>query len=526
MLQAMRMPQRSQRTFLSLALLAALLATGAADAASGQPADAASRPQRGADSGTSGDAAPGPSPARSLQLAVSRTYLARGREGARVRATVELTTPVDVRLRVTDFDGRTVRQLFRGRHEAGTLERAWDGRDDEGQLLPAGPYRIVASTRPDGTTTVDSEEAWITLAERRPYPIRPGFITVALDPGHGGTADGAVGRDGTREADINLDTALRLARMLEGAGVGVVLTRTSDVDVNDPPNDLTGDGVIDETDELAARPDIANLARADLYIAIHNNTAVQRSVGGPSTYVVETRPFGPRSVLLAEAIQSALMRALQRLRSGAWRPYDHGVLSYPYYVLRGYDPPRLVRPTQMPGVLSEGLFLSNRQELRLLKQPRVRTAMASAYYDAVAGYLAGRDSHVGYRLLSSPAEAAAGERTSIHVEVRNQGHLPLRGWKLLVSAVPAPERYVGRPDRGRILGQRRLPTLRPGQKAELAIRVTAPAPAGEWMLIVDAQGEGERASRLGSPPLQVRLTTVGGGRLAEEPASASPRPSA
>ena len=62
---------------------------------------------------------------------------------------------------------------------------------------------------------------------------------------------------------------------------------------------------------------------------------------------------------------------------------------YPYYVLRDYDPPRLLRPTQMPGVLSEGLFLSNPRELRLLKQPRVRQAMAVAYYHAIAEYLAG-----------------------------------------------------------------------------------------------------------------------------------------
>ena len=351
-------------------------------------------------------------------------------------------------------------------------------------------------------------EAWITLADRRVYPSRPGFITVALDPGHGGSEDGAVGRDGTREADLNLDIGLRLARMLEGAGTRVVLTRTSDRNVNEPPVDLTGDGVIDDTDELAARPDVANAARADLFIAIHNNTAVARSVGGPSTYHVPTRSFGSRSARLARAIQSEVVAALEDLPAGDWRPYDHGVLTYPYYVLRDYDPPRLVRPTQMPGVLSEGLFLSNPRELRLLKQPRVRGAIAAAYYEAIARYLAGRDDHVGYRLLSSPAQAPAGEPASLEVEVRNQGHALMRGWRLLVSAVPAPRSYVGRPGRGTPVGQRRLPLLRPGQKARVTVRITAPSPGQAWMLIVDARGDGQRASQLGSPPLQVPLTTV------------------
>ena len=106
---------------------------------------------------------------------------------------------------------------------------------------------------------------------------------------------------------------------------------------------------------------------------------------------------------LPESIGDA--QALADVVGGDWEPYDHGALIYPYYVLRGFDPPRLRRPTQMPGVLSEGLFLSNEHELELLKRPRVRAAMAVAYYDAVARYLARRGAHVGYELVAGPVEA-------------------------------------------------------------------------------------------------------------------------
>ena len=170
-----------------------------------------------------------------LGLSVSRSYLPRARDGARITARVRLDGPAEVRLRVTDADGRTVRELFRGRRAAGTLTRSWDGRDEDGQVVPEGPYRIVASSvavppaqgarpaaqadPPAAESDGQVAEAWVTVADRRVYPRRPGFITIAIDPGHGGSLDGAVGRDGTREADLNLDIGLRLARMLEGAGV-------------------------------------------------------------------------------------------------------------------------------------------------------------------------------------------------------------------------------------------------------------------------------------------------------------------
>ena len=463
-----------------------------------------------------------------LELDVSPSFLLRDRDGARVRATVTLAGPADLRVRVTDPDGRTVRKLFRGLRPAGTLARSWDGRDTRGEIVLDGAYRIVADiASPASSAVADSglqlAEAWVTVADRRVYSPHPGFITIAIDPGHGGSLDGAVGRDGTREADLNLDIGLRLARMLEGAGVGVALTRSSDRNVNEPPLDLTEDGVIDETDELAARPDIANRARADLFVAIHNNSAVNESVGGPSTFYVSERTFGQRSARLARAIQAELVAALDGIRAGAWQPYDHGALEYPYYVLRDFDPPRLLRPTQMPGVLSEGLFLSNPRELRLLRQPRVRQALAAAYYRAIAEYLAARGDHVGYAPVSTPLEAMAGETVTFEIEVRNQGTRPMRGWRLAAYAVPAPADYVARLGAGAPVGERRIPPLGPGQKVRLRVKVAAPVRGQSWMLLFDARDEtGRRASRLGSPPLHVPFTTLEPGSVLPSSAPTGP----
>ena len=179
-------------------------------------------------------------------------------------------------------------------------------------------------------------------------------------------------------------------------------------------------------------------------------------------------------------------------------------------MLRDYDPPRLLRPTQMPGVLSEGLFLSNPRELRFLQQARVRQAMAVAYYEAIARYLAERGTQVGYQLTEAPPGAAmAGEPVSLHLEVRNQGSEPLRGWDLVVGALPADSPSVWRARGGTTVGRRRLPALAPGDSASLDIPLTAPSPGGRWTLMVDAEdADGRRASAAGSPMLLVPMSTL------------------
>ena len=465
---------------------------------------------------------PSAAPARSAEeplvaLEVDGSPLIVG-DGGKLAARVTLTEPAELRLRVTDYDGRLVRELFGGPRRAGVLNEGWFGRDVRGDFVVPGPYRLVATATAASDGRVERAEAWVTIADRAVYPLAPELITILVDPGHGGDYDGAVGPDGTREADLNLDIGLRLARMLEGAGVNVVITRTADRNVNEPPEERTGDGLIDYDDELAARPDLANLARADLFLSIHNNTAVNTSVGGPSTFYFDERPFGARNARLARIVQEEMVAALTDVVGRDWEPYDHGALIYPYYVLRGFDPPRLRRPTQMPGVLSEGLFLSNPQELALLQRPDVRAAMAEAYYDAISKYLTRRGVHLGYELLDGPNEPVpAGEPVTYRVEVQNRSNEAIRDWSMKVLAVDAPERYVSRIRDQVEVGQVRLPRLEAGERQIVDVGVSVPD-GGEWMLLFDARDSGgTRAAQMGSPPLQVRLDVV-----APEP---SPSPS-
>jgi hypothetical protein len=163
----------------------------------------------------------------------------------------------------------------------------------------------------------------------------------------------------------------------------------------------------------------------------------------------------------------------------------------------------------MPAVLSEGMFLSNPRELALLKRPAIRGAMAAAYYQAVAKYLARRGEHIGYELEAGPVEAVApGSKQTFAIEVRNQGTEPIRDWRLDAEVIKAPPRYVGRIGRGTPAGEARIPRLAPGEARTVRLDVTAPERPGDWMVVVDARDRGgKRATAKGAPALQVRLST-------------------
>ncbi|MFL5519175.1 MAG: N-acetylmuramoyl-L-alanine amidase [Gemmatimonadales bacterium] len=143
---------------------------------------------------------------------------------------------------------------------------------------------------------------------------------IAVDPGH--PPAGATGPTGLREAQANLAIALALKPLLEADGARVLLTRTADVPV-----------------DLWPRVDLAERADAEVLVSIHNN-ALPDGVNpftnsGSSVYYNQ-----PRSIPLARAVQDALVRRLGVRDLGIGR----GDLA-------------LVRPTWMPSVLTEGLFM-------------------------------------------------------------------------------------------------------------------------------------------------------------------------
>jgi len=135
----------------------------------------------------------------------------------------------------------------------------------------------------------------------------------------------------------------------------VLLTRTTDAPL-----------------DLWPRIDLAERGGAEILVSIHNN-ALPDGVNpfthnGTSVYYNQ-----PRSVSLARAIQDALLRRL-RLR-------DLGI---------GRGDLALVRPTWMPSVLTEGLFIMMPDQEAALRSPQGRRLYAEAIRDGLRRFLRDR----------------------------------------------------------------------------------------------------------------------------------------
>lgn len=246
-------------------------------------------------------------------------------------------------------------------------ETASDDREDPSMGWPEGAPALPR--QPEGT--------------RRPGEIR----TIAIDPGHGGEEDGAVGSSGLKEKDLVLDLSQRLRDLLQRGGLSVILTRDSDQSL-----------------DLPLRTALANHMRADLFISIHANFSGRSAARGAETYFLSwdgedeeadslarregglpALPGGTpseridlvlwemaqaehlgRSSRLAEHIQGE-MNALAGIPS-------RGVKQAPFRVLVG---------AAMPAVLVEVGFLSNAEEEALLAGSDYRDRVAAALAAAV-----------------------------------------------------------------------------------------------------------------------------------------------
>lgn len=184
-------------------------------------------------------------------------------------------------------------------------------------------------------------------------PVVPrGRFRVVIDPGHGGPDPGAVGIGGLRETDVVLDVGLQVAQLLQARGVQVLLTRTSEVDVDLPP-----------------RVSLANSSGADVFVSLHANAL---SMARPDVNGVETFYFeGGRSRRLAELVQDRLMA----ISPGT---PDRGARPGRFFV---------IRRTVMPSVLTEMGFVTGEIDAPRLADADYRRRLAQAVATAILDFL-------------------------------------------------------------------------------------------------------------------------------------------
>ena len=199
----------------------------------------------------------------------------------------------------------------------------------------------------------DPETETVTVLSGRLAEDPPeGVPLVVLDPGHGGSANGAE-YGGVKEKDLNLSIALQAAELLEDAGAAVLLTRADDRDM-----------------DLYARTDLANGQGADLFVSIHCNASLDHDDAlGVYTCAYSEDTEGWR---LAETLYRAVQAA-----AGA-----------PGFGMEPRPNLAVLRTSGMPAALVECGFMSTPRELALLVQPQYQAKLARGIADGVLAYLA------------------------------------------------------------------------------------------------------------------------------------------
>ncbi|MBP7141247.1 MAG: N-acetylmuramoyl-L-alanine amidase [Opitutaceae bacterium] len=228
---------------------------------------------------------------------------------------------------------------------------------------------------------------WIGAIDARDYlgPIlRPAGIAVSprplkvicIDAGHGGNDTGTQNkRFKLDEKSMTLDVAQRVRRLLEGQGYRVVMTRNDDRFV-----------------ELEDRADIANRAKADLFVSVHFNSFPQPSITGTEVYILTRstqrstgatkRETSDRVSLPGNAMDpwnAVLGYAMHRQLKNKLATFDRGLKFARFKVLTLVD---------CPGVLVEAGYLSNDAEARKISTADYRGDIAEGIVNGIAAYAA------------------------------------------------------------------------------------------------------------------------------------------
>ena len=254
--------------------------------------------------------------------------------------------------------------------------------------------------------------------------------TVVLDAGHGGNDSGAVSRDGkTKEKDLTLAITKRVGALIKEAypDVKIVYTRPDDKFVT-----------------LQDRADIANRNQANLFISIHINSFTSTVPDGFSTHILgesskkntdlfaynmnvcrrensvilleddySTRyqgfnPEDPESFIFFHLMQNAFYEqsllfaadVQSEMRKGSGLASDRGIHQDPFYVLWR---------TTMPSVLIENGFISNANDLAVLRTDKGIEDISVSIFKAFAKFKTRYDGSTDF--TPAPAEIPSQAQT-------------------------------------------------------------------------------------------------------------------
>ncbi len=186
---------------------------------------------------------------------------------------------------------------------------------------------------------------------------------------HGGFDGGAVANDGTLEKDINLKIARKLEELCTLGGFQVIMTRDDDNGIEQDDTDTIANR---KKSDMRRRLNIINENPDAMFLSIHLNKFPSSAAKGSQVFYSRNHPS---SQLLAENIQNSVVKRLQPDNNRLIKKADSTIF--------------LLKNSNIPSVIVECGFLSNNDELSLLKDSEYQSKMAFSIYCGILDYYTG-----------------------------------------------------------------------------------------------------------------------------------------
>ena len=330
------------------------------------------------------------------------------------RAVFELSRPGEYKIFsladparvVIDLEGARLGSGFKAPTGAGVVKGVRSGAPQPGSLrvvldlsdaakprsfvLTPGPragHRLVVDLTPPKSQPVKSVESIAAGAPRD--------VVIAIDAGHGGQDPGAIGPRGTREKDVTLQIARRLAKAIDATpGMKAVLIRDEDVFL-----------------PLKRRYEKARDAKADLFISLHADAIASGRAAGSSVYMLSTRGASSEAARWLADRENAsdlvggvslsdkddtLAAVLLDLSQGATLGASDAAANHVLLALSRFGRVHkqevqhanfvVLRSPDVPSILVETAFISNAEEEKRLRDPRHQQNLAQAITEGVTNY--------------------------------------------------------------------------------------------------------------------------------------------
>ncbi len=189
---------------------------------------------------------------------------------------------------------------------------------------------------------------------------------IVIDAGHGIPDSGAVGKNGTLEANLNLDIAKKLQSYLEESGAYVLMTR---IDDNSVASDLNDKIRNIKRNDLNYRRNFKEDAECDVFLSIHMNKFPEEKYYGAQVFYSKTPD---NSQILGECIQERLKAEIKNGNHRVAKKSNNDIF--------------ILKDATVPSAIVECGFLSNENEEKLLNTEEYRDKVAMAIFMGITDY--------------------------------------------------------------------------------------------------------------------------------------------